>query len=475
MCPKKTAGGYSRREMLWEAGGGAAGIALAGLLARDQARAASVRPPGPDFAPKAKNLIMVFLPGGISHVDTFDHKPALEKHHGQETRGANTITPFFGRRGTVMKSPFLFRPYGESGHYVSEILPHLGERVDDLAFVHSMVARSNAHGPALFQMSTGFIFQGFPSIGSWVSYGLGSENDNLPSFVVLPDRRGLPPCGAALWGNGFLPAARQGVILGGAEMPIADLEPPRTVTRAQQAASYDLLGALNHEHLKMNEGEDALAARIKAYELAARMQISAPRVTDISRETEATKEMYGLNDPVTRDFGWNCLMARRLVEQGVRCVQMYNGGHFGEPRVNWDGHEDLRANHTKNARVLDKPLAALLTDLRQRGMLEDTLVVFTTEFGRLPISEGLGEGGRDHNPEGFTSFLAGPGLKRGFRYGATDELGYKAADKPVTVYDLHATILQLLGLEHTQLTWYHNGVRRKLTDVHGHVVKDLLA
>ncbi len=468
---------YTRRQMLWEAGGGLAGIALAGMLARDQARAATsaLRPPGRDFSPKAKNIIMVFLPGGISHVDTFDRKPALEKHHGQETQGANTITPFFGRRGTVMKSPFEFKQYGESGHWVSEILPNLGGVVDDLTFIHSMVARSNAHGPALFQMSTGFIFQGFPAIGSWVSYGLGSENENLPSFVVLPDRRGLPPCGAALWGNGFLPASHQGVILGGAAMPIADLEPPETVSPRQQAASYDLLGAINQQHMKLHDGEDALAARIKAYELAARMQVSAPMVTDISGESEATREMYGLGDPVTRDFGWNCLMARRLVEKGVRCVQLYNGGHFGEPRVNWDGHEDLRANHGKNARILDKPLAALLRDLKQRGMLDETLVVFTTEFGRLPISEGLGEGGRDHNPEGFTSFLAGAGVKRGFRYGATDELGYKAAENPVTVYDLHATILQLLGLEHTQLSWYHNGVRRKLTDVHGHVVKDVLA
>lgn len=470
MSPK-----YSRRQMLWEAGGGLAGIALAGLMARDEARGAPLRAPHRDFSPKAKSIIMVFLPGGLSHVDTFDHKPALARHHGQETRGANTITPFFGRRGTVMQSPFAFRQYGQSGQFVSEILPQLGAVVDDLTFVHSMVARSNAHGPALFQMSTGFIFQGFPAVGSWVSYGLGSENENLPSFVVLPDRRGLPPCGAALWGNGFLPASHQGVILGGAAMPIADLEPPGRISARQQTASYDLLSSLNHEHLKLHDGEDALAARIKAYELAARMQISAPAVTDLSNESEATREMYGLHDPVTRDFGWNCLMARRLVEKGVRCVQMYNGGHFGEPRVNWDGHEDLRANHAKNARILDKPLAALLRDLKQRGMLDETLVVFTTEFGRLPISEGLGEGGRDHNPEGFTSFLAGPGLKHGFRFGATDELGYKAAENPVTVYDLHATILQLLGLEHTQLTWYHNGVRRKLTDVHGHVVKDLLA
>ena len=386
MSPK-----YTRRQMLWEAGGGLAGIALAGMLARDQARAAAstsqLRQPSRDFAPKAKSVIMVFLPGGISHVDTFDRKPALEKHHGQETRGANTITPFFGRRGTVMKSPFEFKPYGQTGHWVSEILPNLGGVVDDLTFVHSMVARSNAHGPALFQMSTGFIFQGFPAIGSWVSYGLGSENENLPSFVVLPDRRGLPPCGAALWGNGFLPASHQGVILGGAEMPIADLAPPRGISGSQQTASYDLLGALNHEHLKLHEGEDALAARIKAYELAARMQISAPAVTDISRESQATREMYGIDDPVTRDFGWNCLMARRLVEKGVRCVQMYNGGHFGEPRVNWDGHEDLRANHTKNARILDKPLAALLRDLPASTDSPCSLTMSTSMPGKAPHAE----------------------------------------------------------------------------------------
>jgi hypothetical protein len=293
-------------------------------------------------------------------------------------------------------------------------------------------------------MSTGFIFQGFPSVGSWISYGLGGENANLPSFVVLPDRRGLPPCGVANWGNGFLPAAHQGVIFGDQQQPIADLRPPSSISPPQQAASYDLLSALNEEHLRRNAGDDALAARIKAYELAARMQVSAPGVTDITGEPQSIRDLYGLDDPVTRDFGYNCLLARRLVERGVRCVQMYNGGHFGAPRVNWDAHEDIRANHTNNSRILDKPLAALIKDLKQRGLLEETLVVFTTEFGRLPISEGLGEGGRDHNPEGFTSFIAGPGLKHGFSYGATDELGYKAVENPVTIYDFHATILHLL-------------------------------
>jgi hypothetical protein len=460
--------------MLWEAGGGLAGIALAHLFAGDARAARRTRAPGVDFAPKAKNIIMVFLPGGLSAVDTFDHKPALEKHHGQETQGKNSITPFFGKRGTVMKSPWKFAPAGRSGKYVSSLLPEIGSLADDLTFVHSMVARSNAHGPALFQMSTGFIFQGFPSIGSWVSYGLGSENSNLPAFVVLPDRRGLPPCGVANWGNGFLPAAHQGVIFGDEQTPIADLQPPGEVRAAQQTASYDLLSQLNEAHLKENPGEDALVARIRAYELAARMQLSAPAVTDVSGETAATRALYGLDNPVTRDFGYNCLMARRLVERGVRCVQLYNGGHFGAPRVNWDAHEDLVTNHEKNGRILDRPLAGLLRDLKQRGMLDETLVVFTTEFGRLPISEGIGEGGRDHNPEGYTSFLAGPGLKRGFSYGATDELGYKAEQDPVTIYDFHATILHLMGLDHQSLTWYHNGLERRLTDVHGHVVKGLL-
>ncbi len=462
-----------RRDFLWSAGGGLAGIALSQLMA--EAAPGRLRQPKPDFEPKAKNVIMIFLPGGFSSVDSFDYKPELARHHGKETQGANAITPFFGQRGTVMKSPWTFRPKGKSGKYVSDLVPHMGDLVDDMTFIHSMVSRSNAHGPALFQMSTGFIFQGFPSIGSWVSYGLGSENKNLPSFVVLPDRRGLPPCGVANWGNGFLPASHQGVIFGDQKQPIADLRPGAQVSAQAQTASYDLLSTLNEEHLRENPNEDALVSRIRAYELAARMQSSAPDLTDISGETEATREAYGLNDPVTRDYGYNCLLARRLVEKGVRCVQMYNGGHFGEPRVNWDAHEDLVANHNKNAAILDRPTATLLKDLKQRGMLDDTLVVFTTEFGRLPISQGLGEGGRDHNPEGFTSFLVGPGLKRGFSFGATDEMGYKAVEDPVTLYDFHATILHLMGLDHKGLSWYHNGIQRRLTDVHGHVLKGLLA
>lgn len=457
----------SRRELLFQLGGGMAGLAFAQM----EAMAAT----GTHFEPKAKNVIMVFLPGGISAIDTFDYKPELERFHGQETKGKNEITPFFGKPGRVMKSPWAFRPRGQSGKMISDLLPNLAGCADDCAFLHSMVSRSNAHGPALFQMSTGFIFQGFPSIGSWISYALGSENRNLPGFVVLPDRRGLPPCGVANWGNGFLPAAHQGVQFGDMARPIADIRPPESISGATQAASYDLLTRLNEEHLKHHPGEDALATRIRAYELAARMQVSAPEVTDISGESAETRRLYGLDDAASRDFGYNCLLARRLVERGVRSIQMYNGGHFGEPRVNWDAHEDLRANHTKNARVLDRPLAGLITDLKRRGMLKETLLVFTTEFGRLPISEGLGEGGRDHNPEGYTSFLCGAGVKAGVSYGSTDELGYKAAENPVTVYDFHATILHLMGLDHTRLTYYYNGINRRLTDVHGQVVKDVLA
>jgi uncharacterized protein (DUF1501 family) len=455
----------TRRDLLWKAGGGAAGLALAQLL----------QGKGTHFPAKAKRMIMIFLPGGLSAVDTYDYKPELVKHHGKETQGANTITPFFGKRGTVMQSPWKFAQHGQSGKWVSELLPHLATCVDDTTFVHSMVTRSNAHGPALFQMSTGFIFQGFPSIGSWISYGLGSENENLPSFVVLPDRRGLPPCGVANWGNGFLPAVHQGVAFGTKEQPIANLRPPAAVNAKAQAASYDLLSQLNGAHAEANPGEDALVSRIRAYELAAKMQLAAPEVTDISGETAATRKAYGLDDPEMRDYGYNCLLARRLMERGVRVIQMYNGGHFGAPRVNWDAHEDLITNHGKNARILDQPTAALLKDLKQRGMLDDTLVVFTTEFGRLPISEGLGEGGRDHNPEGFTSWMVGPGLKKGFSYGSTDEMGYKATDNPVTLYDFHATILHLMGLDHTRLSWYHNGLQRRLTDVHGHVIKPLFS
>lgn len=460
---------------MWQLGGGAVGLALANLMAEPALAAKRLRPAGPDFAPKAKKVIFVFLPGGLSAIDTFDYKPALEKHHGQKTEGRNQITPFFGKPGTVYKSPWTFRPRGQSGKYTSDLLPHLGALADEMTFIHSMVARSNAHGPAMFQMSTGFIFQGFPSIGSWVSYGLGTENANLPAFVVLPDRRGMPPCGVANWGNGFLPAAHQGVIFGDEKMPIADLHAPKGLSALEQDATYELLAKINAQHLAKHPGEDALQARIRSYELAARMQMSAPEVTSIAEETPATKALYGLDRPETRDFGYNCLMARRLVERGVRCVQLYNGGPFGAPRVNWDAHEDLVTNHGKNGLVLDKPLAGLITDLKQRGLLDETLVVFTTEFGRLPISEGIGEGGRDHNPEGYTSFLCGAGVKKGFTYGATDELGYKAEENPVTIYDFHATLLHLMGLDHRTLTWYHNGLERRLTDVHGHVLPKLLA
>lgn len=470
----------TRRELLWEVGGGLAGIALATMLAADKALA-DVHSPNtdprrlrPHFAPKAKKVIFISLPGGLSSVDTFDYKPDLTKFHGKEVKGANTIVPFNNRRGTVMKSPWTFRPYGKSGKMVSDLVPTIGACADDLTFIHSMVSRSNAHGPALFQMSTGFLFQGFPSAGSWISYGLGSMNENLPSFVVLPDPRGLPPCGAANWGSGFLPAAHQGVVFGEEKMPIADLRPNGDISPRQQVATYDLLSALNEGHLKEHPGDDQLVSRIRSYELAARMQVSAPEVTDISGEDEATKEMYGLNRSITRPYGYNCLLARRLIERGVRCVQIYNGGHFGEPRVNWDAHEDLVANHSNNAAILDKPTAALLVDLKRRGLLEETVVVFTTEFGRLPVTEGIGEGGRDHNPEGFTAFLAGAGLIKGYTHGATDELGYKA-DKPTTVYDFHATVLHLLGLDHTRLTFYHNGSNRRLTDVHGQIIREILA
>jgi len=468
--------------MLWEVGGGLAGIALATLMAEDvsaaqQARRAELEPnsrPAPHFSPKVKKVIFIHLPGGLSHIDTFDYKPDLAKYHGQEVQNKNTIVPFNGKRGSVLKSPWEFRQYGKSGRWVSDLVPHIGACSDDLTFIHSMQSRSNAHGPALFQMSTGFIFQGFPSAGSWISYGLGSLNNNLPSFVVLPDPRGLPPCGAALWGNGFLPASHQGVVFGDERMPIADLRPPDSIHPSEQIATYDLLTELNADNLKLHPGDDALASRIHSYELAARMQVSAPEVTSIAGESERTLEMYGLNSSVTRPYGYNCLLARRLIERGVRCVQLYNGGHFGEPRVNWDAHEDLVANHSKNAAILDKPTAGLIKDLKQRGLLDETLVVFTTEFGRLPISEGVGEGGRDHNPEGFTAFLAGAGLKPGFAYGKTDELGYRAAENPATVYDLHATVLHLMGLDHKRLTFYHNGANRRLTDVHGSVIHDML-
>ena len=460
-----------RRRFLSDAGTGLGAIALAWLLEREAGAA-----PRPHIAPKAKRAIHIFSPGGVSHVDTFDYKPELEKYHGQPLTGKGTLDTFFGRPGNLMRNVYPFRQYGQSGAWVSDLFPHLATCVDDLVLIHSMVAKSSSHTPACFQMNTGFTLNGFPSLGAWLSYGLGSHNEQLPTFVVLPDPRGVVNGGSNNWSNGFLPAEHQGVAFRTEQAePISHLRTPAGIAPASRRAGMELLAKLNRRYAEDNPGDSALTARVRAYELAARMQASIPEATRFDDETEETKRLYGLDDPVTAGFGRNCLLARRLVERGVRFVQLYNGGALGSPRINWDAHEDVKDNHDKQGVLLDRPVAGLLRDLKRRGLLDDTLVFWSSEFGRTPFTEGVGTRGRDHHNLVFTAWMAGAGLKKGIRYGTSDEVGYQVAENPVTVYDFHATILHLLGLDHTRLTYYHNGIQRRLTDVHGHVVEPILA
>jgi len=470
----------SRRHFLSNTAGGIGVIALAWLLDRESSRAAasgivaSARPP--HFPPKAKRVVQIFCCGGVSHLDTFDYKPELEKMHGKTLEGKGENLGFFGQPGKVMKSPYEFRRHGQSGAWVSSLLPHLAGCVDDVCFIHSMFAKSNNHTPATFQMNSGFTMNGFPCMGAWLSYGLGTENENLPAFVVLPDPRGLPAGGSINWTSGFLPANHQGVpFRTQSAEPIVDLNTPANVPAGTRQADMKLLAAMNREFAESNPGDDAFAARLRSYELAARMQVSIPEATSLDSETDATKKLYGLGEEANKGFAQNCLMARRLLERGVRFVQIFNGGAFGSPRINWDGHENLKKNHDDQAATLDKPVAALIQDLKQRGMLEDTLIVWSTEFGRSPSTQGLNSPGRDHHPSAFTCFLAGAGVKKGYRHGATDEVGYFVAENKVTIPDFHATILHLLGLNHEKLTFYHNGINRRLTNVEGDVIKEILA
>ncbi|HWN94297.1 MAG TPA: DUF1501 domain-containing protein [Methylomirabilota bacterium] len=469
----------SRRHFLWNTAGGLGGIALAWLLNRDQSRAANgagvSAARAPQFAPKAKRVVQIFCCGGVSHIDTFDYKPALERLHGKTLEGKGENLGFFGQPGKVMKSVYDFRQHGKSGAWVSSLLPHLAGCVDDVCFIHSMFAKSNNHTPASFQMNSGFTMNGFPSMGAWLSYGLGNENENLPAFVVLPDPRGLMAGGSINWTSGFLPANHQGVpFRTNSREPVVDLNTPLKVAPGRDA-DMNLLAAMNGEYANAHPGDGAFAARLRSYELAARMQVSIPEASNLDGESEATKNLYGLHEDANKGFGRNCLMARRLLERGVRFVQIFNGGSFGSPRINWDGHENLKENHDNQAATMDKPVAALIKDLKQRGMLEDTLFIWATEFGRGPATQGLNSPGRDHHPTAFTCFLAGAGVKKGFRHGVTDDVGYFVAENKVTIPDFHATILHLLGLDHEKLTFYHNGINRRLTDVHGKVIHDILS
>jgi hypothetical protein len=473
-----------RREFLWRSGGGLGGIALAHLLGSEGLLAGTVPAPRPELngglhhVARAKRVVMLFMSGAASQCDTFDYKPLLLKTHGQKFDPGGKVELFQSTPGAVMKSPWAWKPRGQCGKYVSDLMPNIGGCVDDIAFIHSMISKSNVHGPATFMQNTGFVLPGFPSIGAWVSYGLGGLTKDLPTFVVLPDARGFAPNGPANWGAGFLPASYQGTMVRpSAREPIFDLFPPEDAGTTPEAERQGLalLNQLNREHRvrEGREGDTRLDARIASYEMAARLQLSAPEVLDLTGESKATKELYGLDDPITEDFGRNCLVARRLLERGVRFVQVWSGADNGFPRRNWDSHEDLARDHAVMARGMDKPAAALIRDLKARGLLDDTIVIWTTEFGRMPCSQG-GKG-RDHNPFTFTTWLAGGGIKGGTTYGASDEWSYKAIENPSYCYDVHATVLHLLGIDHTRLTFHHNGIDRRLTDVHGHVIKEIVA
>jgi len=484
--PNDRAGSLDRRGFLWHTGGGFGAVALAHLmgsesLLADSATGKPLRPRpelngGLHHLARAKRVVQLFMSGAASQCDTFDYKPALIRKNGQKFDPGGKVELFQSEPGAVMASPWKWRQYGDCGRWISDLVPHLATCVDDIAFLPAMVAKSNVHGPATFMQSTGFVLPGFPSVGAWISYGMGSLNQNLPTFVVLPDSRGFAPNGPANWSAGFLPAAHQGTMVRpGAKNPIFDLFPPEEARLSAQGQrdAQELLNAFNRVHESERPGDSRLEARIASYELATRLQLSAPEVLDLSGESRATQSLYGLDEAITEDFGRNCLIARRLLERGVRFVQVWSGADNGFPRRNWDSHEDIARDHGSMAASMDKPAAALIKDLKDRGLLDDTIVIWTTEFGRMPCSQG--SKGRDHNPFTFTSWLAGGGINGGVMYGASDEWSYKAVDKITYCYDLHATVLHLLGIDHTRLTFRHNGIDRRLTDVHGHVIKEVLA
>lgn len=469
----------NRREFLTRAGGGFGMVALASLL-EQSGLAASVEGPlaprAPHFPTKAKHVIWLFMNGGQSQVDTWDYKPELARRDGQTLEGYDPTTGFFKEDvGPLMKSPFRFQQHGQSGTWVSEIFPNLARCVDDMSFIHSCYTETNNHSPALFQMNTGMSRMGFPCVGSWVTYGLGTENQSLPSFVVMVDTlgRGLPKGNALNWGAGFLPGVFQGTALKTKGAPIDNLTPTAGLSSGAQRQQLDLLARLNEEFLSHHPHEAELAARIESFELAYRMQQAAPEIFDIEREPEPIRRLYGLEDKRCAHFGRQCLLARRLVEQGVRFIQIYSGGH--ENQLSWDGHIDIEGNHRQFAGETDIPIAGLLMDLKSRGLLDSTLVICAGEFGRLPISQRQGKPGRDHNPHAFTAWFAGGGTRAGTHYGETDEIGFKASVDRVSIHDLHATIMHLVGIDHTRLTYRFNGRDYRLTDVFGRVVREILA
>lgn len=464
MWNKKT-----RRELFTEIGGGFATLALIDLLSRD----AKAGVKQPHFPAKAKHVVFLFMNGAPSHIDTFDPKPALTKFNGSPYKGKLVVGSNNRPVGYLMQSPFEFKKHGKSGLEISSLFPHTARFADDLCVIRSMYTDTAAHASGCLQMNTGNIVIGKPSLGSWLSYGLGSENESLPSFVVMTDPRGGPISGPSNWTAGYMPAAYQGTLFRSTGAPLLDLATPAGTSDRTQRSSLDLLKKLNEEHLAVRPEESELAARIASYELAYRMQTSAADVVDLGKESEQTREMYGLNNKRTADFGRKCLITRRLLEKGVRFIQLYSGG--GHIEDTWDGHNDCIGNHTLHAGETDQPIAALMTDLKRTGLWDETLIVWGGEFGRTPTSEGVGKPGRDHNWHGFTMWVAGAGVKGGQAIGATDELGFAAVEERCHVSDFHATILHLMGLEHTKLTYFYSGMNTRITGVRGNVVRKVLA
>lgn len=487
----------SRREFLWESGGGLGGLALASLLGGEgllgsvaKAAGGDARSPLPHHRPRAKRVIQMFMGGAASHLDLFDFKPELVKRNGQKSDFGEHVEAFQDGLGPWMEPVWPFKPYGQCGKLLGDTVSELGHVADDLAFVHNLIGKTGVHSQATYLQATGFQLPGFPGMGAWVSYGLGSLNDNLPTFVVLPDHRGFASNGPKNWDSAFLPGQHAGtMIYPGQENPIADLFPGKAggfVTPASEAAAHQVLARLNRAHAAAREGDARLDARIRSYELAAGMQLAAPEAMDISREPDYLLKLYGIqrnppswpkeiNPEEEMDyFGRKCLVARRLIERGVRFVQIWSGNDNGFPRRNWDSHEDIRRDHGPLSMGFARGASALIQDLKQRGLLDDTVILWTTEFGRMPSSQG-GKG-RDHNPYCFTNWLCGGGIKGGVSVGESDQWGYKPLDRnhPTTVYDIHATVLHLLGIDHTKLTFRSNGVDRRLTDVHGEVIQGLL-
>ncbi|MBM44493.1 MAG: hypothetical protein CMJ36_05725 [Phycisphaerae bacterium] len=476
--PRNTFCGQTRREFLWDTGGAFTSVALAGLLGSDgflngRALAADgvtplvnpLAPKAPLVAPKAKSVIFLFMYGGPSQVDTFDYKPRLYGLDGKtidiETKGRGGSRS----QGRVVGPKWNFKQYGQCGKHVSDLFPNVAKHVDDMAFIHSMYAESPLHGSAMLMMNSGRVLSGSPALGSWVNYGLGSVNENLPGFVVMLDETGGPISGAKNWSSGFMPATFQGTVLRPQGSPILDLERPPGMGIQEQRRLLDHLQAMNHEHMLARNGDPELASRISTYELAFRMQQHAPEAVDLALETDETKNLYGMDRDRTRPFGRKCLLARRLVERGVRFVQIYSGGNHND--ANWDAHGDLVKNHEYHAGNTDLPIAGLLADLKRRGMLDETLVVWGGEFGRQPTAEYAEGTGRDHNSYGFTMWMAGGGIKGGISIGTTDELGNRAVDSPFHVRNLHATILHQLGLDPNALTYFHAGLEQKLVGVEG--------